>query len=451
MNFLEHVNKNKNEMIKNLRELLQLESVRIDQLDNYEAPFGEGIRKSLDYCLDLGEKFGFDVVNVDNIAGHLEYGEGEEILGILCHLDVVPAGSGWTYPPFSATEVDGRIYARGAIDDKGPTISAIYALKIIKDLGIIPNKRVRIILGTDEETSWLGIKRYLEKYEMPTIGFAPDANFPLIYAEKGIMSINLKTDFNSSLITSFTSGERLNVVPDHARAIITQDLSKEFSEFLVKNSLKGNIQKVEQGYEITLNGISAHAMQPEKGLNAGIKLAQFLSQFEENISFKFLAEKLIDTRFKTLGLNFTDSEMGDLTVNVGVIEIRNNQLHIGLNLRYPINWNKEKFIESLTTELKNSNLNIDIIRDTDVHYVDKDDEFIKTLHRAYIEYTGDDTTPLLTIGGGTYARALEKAVAFGMCFPNSEDVVHQVDEYIKIDDLITATAIYASAIYNLVK
>lgn len=451
MNFLENVNKNKDEMIKTLKELLQIESVRVDDLDNPEAPFGPGIRESLDYCLELGEKMGFKVVNVDNVAGHLEYGEGDEILGILCHLDVVPAGSGWTYPPFSATEVDGKIYARGAIDDKGPTISAIYALKIIKDLGIIPNKRIRIILGTDEETGWFCIKRYLEKYEMPTIGFAPDADFPLIYGEKGIMSINLRAEFSSELIISFESGERLNVVPDFARAIITKDLTNEFNMYLEKQKLEGEINKLSEGYELIIHGVSAHAMQPEKGVNAGLKLAEFLAKFEKHQSFKFLAEKLNDTRFKSLGLNFTDPEMGDLTVNAGVIKFKNNQLHIGLNLRYPNNWDKESFINNINKELKNNSLSFEIIRDTKVHYVDKDDDFIKTLHEAYIQYTGDDKSPLVTIGGGTYARALKKAVAFGMSFPGSEDVVHQVNEYIKIDDLITATAIYASAIYNLVK
>jgi len=451
MDFLKIVQNYKDEMVTKLKELLQIPSVRNEQDATPEAPFGKEVKRSLDYTLQLGKELGFAVENVDNVAGHIEYGEGDEILGVLTHLDVVPVGEGWTYPPFSATEIDGKIYARGAIDDKGPTISVIYALKILKDLQVVPNKKVRIIIGTDEESGWGCVKKYFAKFPMPTIGFSPDANFPLIYGEKGILSLELSGNFESDLIKTFNAGLRLNVVPDYARAIITKDLEKEYQEFLNKNQLKGEFKKIDNGYEIIMHGISAHAMHPEKGKNAGIWLAKFLTQFDYNPQLSFLANSLDDTRFRTINLNFTDPEMGDLTFNVGIIEINENKIAYKLNLRYPINWDKQTFLTKLSQLAQNNKLELKVISDNNPHYVNPNDDLVKTLHSAYIKYTNDIETPLLTIGGGTYARALQKGVAFGIVFPGRKDVVHQVDEYIIIDDLLVATAIYVQAIYDLVK
>lgn len=180
--------------------------------------------------LKLGASFGFKTKEVDHIAGHIEFGEGEEIIGVLVHVDVVPAVGDWLYPPFSGTVADGKIYARGALDDKGPAVCALYAFKLLKDLGFKPNKRLRLIIGTDEETSWRGIKRYFEKEEMPLFGFSPDANFPLIYGEKGIMSLDLLGAGDPKLF--FKAGVRYNVVPDYAEAKIDQDVSEAFHAFL---------------------------------------------------------------------------------------------------------------------------------------------------------------------------------------------------------------------------
>src|SRR5690606_19096506 len=151
---------------------------------------------------------------------HIEVGKGEEILGILCHLDVVPAGDGWKYPPFSVTIEDGKIYARGALDDKGPTLAAYYALKLLVDMGVDFKKKVRIILGTDEESGWRGLQYYLTKEKMPDLGFAPDANFPLIFGEKGIMNGMFTGRCEDNGLYQLNFGERTNVVPDKAEAIV---------------------------------------------------------------------------------------------------------------------------------------------------------------------------------------------------------------------------------------
>ena len=214
------------EYLEDLFGLLRIDSVLKEQPEVKDAPFGYGCVEALNYTLELGKKMGFKTKNIDNIAGYIEFGEGKEILGILCHLDVVPVGEGWTNPPFSPILKDGKIYARGSNDDKGPLMSSLYAMKILKDNGFKPNKRVRLIIGTDEETASRGIVRYLEKEEQPTIGFSPDADFPLIYGEKGIMSIDIISKEVTSAIENIKSGDVYNVVPDKAYAYLNKDLSK---------------------------------------------------------------------------------------------------------------------------------------------------------------------------------------------------------------------------------
>lgn len=444
MNFLNEVRKYEKQMLSDMKALLAIESTLIENPESKEAPFGEGIRKSLDFMLNLGKSFGFAVRNIDNVAGHIEYGDGKDIIGILCHLDVVPAAGDWKYPPFEPTVEDGKLYARGASDDKGPAICSLYALKILKDLNIKLNKRVRLILGTDEETHWRGVKRYFEVCEMPEIGFSPDAEFPVIYGEKGIMSIDLTADTRSDI--RFRSGVRYNVVPDVAEATIGNNLRNEFQKYLDKEKLKGKY-----GDTITLYGKNAHAMEPRSGINAAIRLCQFLADFTDNPAVHFINDNLKDSRFKDMGLEFSDQEMKDLTVNVAIVNIDENHEKIGLNLRYPIHWNKEEFLKKFADAAQKSGLKMQVISDQVPHYVDKNDPLIKTLHHAYIEYTHDTESPLMTIGGGTYGRALKKGVAFGAVFPGREDVAHQVNEYLILEDAYLATAIYAQAICDLGK
>lgn len=194
-------------------------------------PFGEGAKKALDYALDLGNRLGFRTKNIDNYCGYIEFGEGKNLLGIIGHLDVVPSGDGWDTPPFSSTIKDGKIFGRGAIDDKGPVVASLYAMKAIKD-NIKINSRVRLILGINEEKDWKCIKHYKEKEELPTIGFSPDADFPCIYAEKGIATVYLKDDFTKykdypiKISNIDCNNNAINVVPKICNVTLDIDSSK---------------------------------------------------------------------------------------------------------------------------------------------------------------------------------------------------------------------------------
>lgn len=434
----------KESYLNDLFESLKIDSVLVEQPEVKEAPFGYGCVKALKNILELGEKMGFKTKNVDNIAGHIEWGEGKEILGILCHLDVVPTGEGWTNDPFTPTIRDGKIYARGVNDDKGPLMSSLYAMKILKDSGFKPTKRIRLIVGTDEETMSRGVKRYLEVEEKPTLGFSPDAEFPLIYGEKGIMSIDIVSNQKDKDIVSITSGDRYNVVPEKIIAKLNKDFKAELKSY---NTKEYPVNVCDNSIEI--KGLRAHAMEPKNGRNAMLRLFNFLSDKLDNNLIKFVSKYLNDSRFKDINLDYTHEEMGDLTVNVAVCEMDENGGTVGLNLRYPIGWDKEGFIKGLQDKASKYDLEVKVLSDSNPHYVSPKGELIEKLHEAYKEVTNDTTTPLMTIGGGTYARLLGNGVAFGAAFPGSEEVAHNTDEYMSIDDLMKATLIYIKAIEKL--
>lgn len=447
MDFLKYAKDNERQFLEELKELLKIDTVLVEQPQVKEAPFGYNLVKALEYILELGKKEGFVTKNIDNVAGHIEYGEGEEIIGVLSHLDVVPTGEGWKYPPFEPTIEDGKIYARGALDDKGACIAALYALKALKDNNIKLNKKVRLIYGTDEETGSRGIARYLQVEKMPDLGFSPDADYPIIYGEKGILSFVLESNTINEEIISFESGDRLNVVPEVATVELKNNYQKQFLDFINEKNYKGEVKD----NKYIMYGKRAHAMEPRNGENALLRLAEFLNTIIEDKFIKFIYNNFRCSRLNTMNENFTDPEMGDLTSNVALIKVNNGKGQLGINFRYPINWKKEHFFDKLNSLALRDNIKVKIYGDSTPHYVSKEDDLVKILHKSYIKYTGDDKTPLLTIGGGTYARSMKRAVAFGPMMPGREDVVHQVNEYAYIEDLLVSIAIFADAIKELGK
>jgi len=444
MNWLEIAKKYEDEFIKLTQELLRIPTVLKEyNPNNLDEPFGPEIRHALDYMMNLGKKDGFVVKNIDNYAGHIEYGQGEEILGILGHLDVVPAGGKWTNPPFSATLIDGKIYARGAMDDKGPTIAAYIALKMIKDQGIKLNKKVRIILGKDEESGMRGVKHYLKKEKMPDIGFAPDAEFPLIYAEKGIYEYNFKGKQKDVLVKSMYAGERYNVVPDQCEVVLSKDLEKEFSYYLSSNNYTGEVN----GNKYTIYGKNAHAAMPHLGVNAISLMTGFLKAYTKIEFISFIDQYLsFDNYGNKMGLSCFDKEMKELTNNIGFIKYDGESVNIGCNIRYPRNYDFAAGEVKMSEAAREHNLEYVLFKDSKPHYVSPNDPLVKILHDVYIKYTGDKEHDIITIGGGTYARVLKKAVAFGPYFPGQEELAHQPNEFLDIKSMMKAVAIYAESI-----
>ncbi|WP_433743832.1 dipeptidase PepV [Falsibacillus pallidus] len=465
INWMEEVEKRKENLLKDLQKFLQIKSVLDEENRTEDAPFGQGVKEALMYLLELGEKDGFTSKNVDSFGGHLEMGSGDELLGILCHVDVVPEGDGWTFDPYGGEISDGKIYARGAIDDKGPTMAAYYAMKIVKELGLPLSKRVRMIIGTDEESDWRCVEHYFSKEEMPTMGFAPDADFPIIYAEKGIADYDLVWKSSDESIASFMtvkkfdSGRRYNMVPDFAKAILDvegdhSDLIQQFDDYIKKWELEGKCYVESGDLILEVKGQSAHGMEPDLGKSAGLHLADFLADFQMDESagsfIQFIQKTFFqDSRGKALGFAYSDEITGDLTINVGKLRYEAGQGgRLGLNMRYPVTFDLDEKKEAVWKKLEEQGIAVENFSDSKPHHVEESDPLIQKLKKVYEEQTGEKAE-LISIGGGTYARSLKSGVAFGPLFPGRPDVAHQKDEYMFLEDLFRATALYAQAIYEL--
>lgn len=457
MDFKNIVEQNKELMLKTLKELLQIKSVLDEENKTSEYPFGKGIDDALKYMLDLAKKDGFDTLYDDGYAGHISYGENEkDIVGVLCHLDVVPEGDNWTYPPYSATVVGDRIYARGAIDDKGPTVAAYYALKFIKDANIKLKKQIRIILGTDEETGWRGVARYFSKHPMPQIGFAPDSSFPLIYGEKGRMSYDLSLkhhdccQIQNDIIVSMKGGERYNVVLDHVETLAKIDLSNEYMAYLQENNLKGDVLKENDLYRYVLEGVAAHAMEPEKGRNAGTYMCNFFKDYSKNSLVKYVGElHHLAHNMEKHDLYYNDYEMGPITCNIGIIDINKNNSRVTLDLRYPVRYDLEKYNKVFNEIVNKYDLVITASTNKGPHYVSPGDPLVVLLNEAYVKHSNDTVNKPFTVGGGTYASMMPKAVAFGPEMPNEEVMAHQRDEYFSLSTFFMSVLIYIDAIIAL--
>ena len=463
--FEKYIDSLKAEIIAETCNLINIPSVS-EETNNPNIPFGKYAKEALEYALNLGNKLGFRTKNIDGYCGYIEFGEGDKLLGIIGHLDVVPSGDGWNTPPFEATIKDNKIYGRGAIDDKGPVVASLYAMKAIKDNMNI-NCRVRLILGINEEKAWKCIKHYKEVEELPSIGFSPDADFPCIYAEKGICTVYIKDNFSQyenlpiKISNIDCNNNAINVVPKKCDVTIDIDTTKinlsniiDFIDEELKN-LKFDITHSINGNSIILHsaGIQAHSAHPDLGKNAIspmiILLNRIFNHFEYKIKLFEFFENYINTEFsgKSLDIDFED-ESGKLTLNVGNFKFYENYLQLGINLRIPINTSIDTITNLIDLKCKNYSLDTYVDGVQESLYVPKDNYLVKTLCNIFNKMNNSNYDPI-AIGGGTYARAFENCVSFGANFPGDTDVCHQANEFIDIDKLILSCKIYAEAIYEL--
>lgn len=447
--------KQKDELLADLFELLKVRSILENDITE-ETPVGSGPKEALDLFLSFGERDGYKTKLVDNIAGHIEVGSGEDLFGILGHVDVVPVTeSEWTTPPFSPEIRDGKIFARGVLDDKGPTLAAYYAVKLLDKLGVEWKKRVRVIIGSDEETGFRCVKAYFAKEEQPSIGFTPDAMFPLIYGEKAHANFRYNLKFveddkdSDYKLVRLNAGLVKNMVPSEAAAELEGDISNlvdKFNEFLSKENLTGEIKN----NTLIVYGKAAHGSTPQLGENAATKLAEFLANISLDINgrnyVRFIVENIANDPFgEKLNLNYKDDEMGAATYNYGIFNYNSNEALVETDSRYPAKFDLLSKLSSLNID----NFDIEVYSNKEAHYVPKDDQLVQTLLKSYRNHTGDNESEPMVIGGGTYARCLKKGVAFGVLLPGREDTMHQANEYMFVDDLILSVAIFAESIYEL--
>ncbi|MHB1483855.1 MAG: Sapep family Mn(2+)-dependent dipeptidase [Saccharofermentanales bacterium] len=463
---MDDCSKEQSELVESLKGLIAIPSVKSEAKEG--APFGRETKKALKYILDEAGSMGFKTSELDGYAGYIEFGEGEKEIAILCHLDVVPAGEGWDFDPFEPFVENGRLFGRGSIDDKGPAIASLYAMKALKDSGYTPPCRIRLILGLDEESSCKCIAYYKSKEKNPDYGFTPDAKFPVIFAEKGILHITVggHHEYNIDamepfILLSANGGERINMIPATCNVSYIENAS---DARIHGGRLPDPSMKI-------FKGVPGHAMMPEAGENAISKAMLEIGGilFKNDVSNRFVEfyNKFIGmtTDGSLLGIDFCDKDTGSLTFNVGLLELNADvdkvkavqdtdkiaisyNIKMALDVRYPVTADVGFICSRIKECCSGYDLELLEVEDNLPLYVDKTSDFVQILLNIYNGMTDSDKVPL-AIGGGTYARTMPNILAFGPCFSAQDDVAHQSGEYIKLDDLFLCKEIYQKAIVSL--
>ncbi|MBM7617666.1 D-alanyl-D-alanine dipeptidase/succinyl-diaminopimelate desuccinylase [Weissella uvarum] len=455
------------DLLTDLKEMISIKSVRDDAAATEDAPLGPGPKAALDKFLEIAKRDGFRTGNYRNLVAYAELGpeDAEESVAIIGHLDVMPAGDGWTKDPWTPVIEDGRLYGRGSIDDKGPTFAAYYAMKMLKDMGVPLKRKLVFMVGIDEESDWTGMDDFIAEYGEPTMGFSPDADFPIINGEKGNGSTVARFAGNNSgsaRLVSFTAGERPNMVPGTATAVVeTSDpatLQAKMDAYLADETrVQGKAEVDGNQVTITFYGLQVHGAFPETGENAGTYLANFLKDADDfggNAKgfLDFLGGVLHDdTKATKMGAAIHDDLMGDLSMNVGIQRFNDGQDgFIDMNFRYPQNTDAET-IERKVQESIPANFDATAANEGHAmvpHYVPGDDPIVDTLLNVFREHTGLPAGERV-IGGGTFGRLLKRGVAFGALFEGVPDTMHQADEFFPVQDITRSMAIYAHAMNDL--
>ena len=439
------------EMIDTLQKWIRVPSVKGEAAPG--APFGKEVRSMLDMALADCEQMGFKTQNFDGYIAHADLGEGsdEDALAILAHLDVVPEGDGWKYPPYGAVIENGRMYGRGTSDDKGPAVAALYAMKAVKDAGIPLRHKVRLILGCDEESGWEDIAHYNKVATMPRMGFSPDASYPIINIEKGICRLELHGVLSNEglQVIAFNNGERPNVIPGRASALVAGDAATvaQAEAAAKKLDIPAEVQLTDKGVSIPVTGISGHAASPETARHANGEMLLLLRELGVQGDLRLLADKIgLDYKGEGLEISVSDGISGYLTCNLGIIRAGEGGVYATLDIRYPVMTNPDMIIKNVSASLPG--MRVDAMEVKEPHHVPAGSELVQKLLDAYHEVTGYERKCLYT-GGGTYARSLQEGVAFGASFPQDEDLAHQANEYADIEGLYKNIKIFALAIVKL--
>lgn len=440
------------ELLANTRRMLQIPS--LESAPEPNAPFGAENRRALDLALELGREFGMATKDLDGYAGYAEIGSGEKLVVSLGHLDVVPVGKGWKHAPFGA-EIDGEyLYARGAVDDKGPTMASFYAIRAIKEC--VPDLPVRLrqVFGCNEESGFKCVEHYVQVEGAPTLGVAPDSSWPLVHGEKNIGSptVSLPLFKGSVTLLDLKGGERTNIVLDHVTARLeVSDAARKHVDDKLADAWDRNVSWAWEGNVLAIDakGKAAHGSTPFMGDSAGTRAFRFLSEIVPLDAQGYFTNLLKATHpsGNGIGVHGRDEGTGPLTANLGVVKVVGDRLQLAWSLRYPVSWSAAFLRERLETKMAELGWKLESLNDSRGLYFPLDHPLVKTIIDVYEAETGEHGKPEV-MGGGTYARAIPNCVSIG-CGWDGDGLAHENDERIKVEHLFKAARIYAHILYRL--
>ena len=438
------------EFAAHLARWIQVPSVKDEPAPG--APFGAEVRRMYDIALEDCKAEGLVVRGFDGYALDATLpGASDEAIAVLGHLDVVPAGDGWTVDPFGAVREGDKLYGRGTSDDKGPALCALYAMRAIKQAGVPLKKGIRLILGCDEESGWEDMAYYAEHADMPEVGFSPDASFPLISTEKAMLHMILTAPVSAEglQVKQMFTGERLNVIPGESKALLAggADLAAKVTAYAQATGLPYTAEVTDEGVWVTAEGIPGHSAYPEGRRNAIGMMLLLLRELGVQGAFRTLADAVgMEHDGASLGCACADEVSGPLTCNMGILHLENGAITCTLDMRVPVTADLDKLETSAKAALPG--FTAAHVEKKEPHHVPAESELVTALLAAYTEETGEAAKPQST-GGGTYAKCLKQGVAYGAAFPDDEDLAHQAGEYVFLSKMNKATKIYANALLRL--
>ena len=459
----ERIAQYREEMTELLTELIRIPSVQ--GAPEPGKPFGAEVDNALQLALEKARAMGFKTVrNVDGYVGIVEIGQGEGEIGIITHLDVVPAGDGWTMDPFAGIVKDGVVYGRGAADDKGAAVAALFALRALEEEGVTLKKRVRLILGTNEETGMEDVVYLFEKEHMPDYAFSPDSDYPIINVEKGIVQVEAEralapTTGEGIRIVCVKAGQRPNVIPGAATAVLLapdpSTIGYEVNEYNRTAEHKMRFEVSGNTVTLTATGAVGHAARPHLACNAAGLLVDFLvklplAQGDAEQALRDVAAHIGATAYgERLHINFEDEVSGKLTCNLGILNIENDKARFVLDIRHPVSYENEQIFELVKSAMAGTQFAFAMGHTAPNHMVPADHPLVKRLLAAYVAETGGEPY-CIAIGGGSYGRKMpNRCVAFGPTFPGQPRLAHMADENMGIDDMVTNARIMARACIEL--
>ncbi len=457
-----YIDNHAGDMISDLSALVAIPSVKGEPKEG--MPYGEENARALAKMLELAKKYGFEVKNHENYVGTIDFDSTKPSeLGVLCHLDVVPEGTGWTNRPYTMTLSGGKLYGRGVADDKGPAIAVLYALRALRECGYRLSKNVRFIVGCDEESGSSDLVYYRKKEALPPHVFTPDGSYPVINLERGRVAGKVGRYFENvggeKTIESAYGGTVINAVPDRAYATVTGFSVAELES--AKRAAPSGIvieyaPKGEGKFEITAKGKAAHASQPENGKNAITALFRFLGVLSTSdvtgAFFSSLSDLYVygETNGKTVGIQAEDEKSGALTFVLSKFCFVDGEFSGEFDIRFPICESGASVREKMekTLAAQGPGLEIEEWKAVEPHYTDENSDFVQSLLAVYEEMTRRRGY-CISIGGGTYVHDIEGGVAFGAEFLGDDSRMHGADEFMTRENLLLNAKIFAEAILRI--
>ena len=420
----EIIEKSFERQVQDLQALIRIPSVSRGE-PKEGMPYGENVFNALRKAQEIARKLGFENVwDVEGRCGVVEYGQGDEIVAVMAHLDVVPEGTGWTYPPYGAEIHDGAMYGRGTADDKGAAVSALYALYALKESGAQMKRRVRILLGCDEERGSTGIERYREVEGEPDLAFTPDATYPVVNSEMNISHMTFEKKYATAVRAKV--GTAMNVIPGVAESQVPA---------------------------LSCQGKEGHASMPDFADNALMKLLRALADSDLSAADKATFAGLVPllcgyNHGEGLGVDYTDAS-GRLTLQPTVLTADEDGVTIGFDIRYPASMTFEQLTGPIDQRMGALGFTVRERSNSLGHYIAPDTELVSTLMDVYGELSGDREAKPLSIGGGTYAREFQNAVAVGVTRPDRPDLCHIANENILLSEMLFNTRFMAECLRRL--